>query len=156
MLSVNCLPVSEVHQRYSARPRLPMEPEALHILLVEDQGDIAEMYRLGLELDGFKVQIASTGYQALAIAAAERPDVVLLDLRLPDIDGFTLMTRLRSKKGSGGLTVIVLTNEDDPAMVSRAFELGASDFLRMSRMTPAAVSLRIKSWFQKVHKINVA
>ena len=133
-----------------------MEPGPIRILLVEDQGDIAEMYRLRLELDGFKVAIASTGQQALELASTGWPDVVLLDLRLPDIDGFAVMNRLHSEKESALMSVIVLTDEDDQEMISRAFELGALDFLRMSRVTPDAVSLRIKTWANTPHNTSAA
>ncbi|TMB43424.1 MAG: response regulator [Chloroflexi bacterium] len=133
-----------------------MEPGPIRILLVEDQGDIAEMYRLRLELDGFKVAIASTGQQALELASTGWPDVVLLDLRLPDIDGFAVMNRLHSEKESALMSVIVLTDEDDQEMISRAFELGALDFLRMSRVTPDAVSLRIKTWAHTPHNTSAA
>lgn len=133
-----------------------MESTALRVLLVEDQADIAEMYRLRLDLDGFTVQIAPTGDQALGLVAAGWPDLVLLDLCVPDMDGFAVMNRLRSQKRTAPLSVIILTNEDDPELVTRAFELGALDFLHMSRVTPDAVSMRIKIWAEKRHKIGVA
>jgi two-component system OmpR family response regulator len=133
-----------------------MEPGSVRILLVEDRGDIAEMYRLRLDLDGFKVTIASTGQQALELASTGWPDVVLLDLRLPDIDGFAVMNRLHSEKESALMSVIVLTDEDDQEMISRAFELGALDFLRMSRVTPDAVSHRIKTWAHTPHNTSAA
>ncbi len=64
-----------------------MEQRPLRILLVEDEGDVGEMYKVRLELDGLAVKVVSTGAKALIQIASERPDLVLLDVHLPDFDG---------------------------------------------------------------------
>lgn len=133
-----------------------MELRPIRILLVEDQGDVAEMYRLRLDMDDFEVQIASTGGKALLLIAAGWPNLVLLDLPLPDVDGLALLRLVRSGGRSASLPVMILSNENDPMLIRLAFELGALDYLRKSATTPDALSLRIKAWRQKTIVTDVA
>ena len=129
---------------------------ALRILVVEDEGDVAEMYKLRLEVDGLEVQVASTGSRALMVIASGWPDLVLLDVHLPDIDGMALLTLLRAGGRSASLPVMILSNENDPVFIQRAFELGAMDYLRKSASTPDSLSLRVKAWASKASTIDVA
>jgi DNA-binding response OmpR family regulator len=133
-----------------------LEPRALRILLVEDEGDVAEMYKVRLELDGLAVNIASTGAKALILIASDQPDLVLLDVHLPDFDGLALLALLRSGGRSASVPVMVLSNENDPIFIQRAFELGAIDYLRKSATTPDSLSMRIKAWAPKASTIDVA
>ena len=133
-----------------------MEPRPLRILLVEDEGDVAEMYKVRLELDGVSVNVASTGAKALILIASDRPDLVLLDVHLPDFDGLALLALLRSGGRSASVPVMVLSNENDPIFIQRAFELGAIDYLRKSATTPDSLSMRIKAWAPKASTIDVA
>jgi two-component system KDP operon response regulator KdpE len=133
-----------------------MQTRPLHILLVEDEGDVAEMYKGRLELDGLRVQVVSTGTKALIQIASERPDLVLLDVHLPDFDGLAFLALLRSGGRSVSLPVMVLSNENDPIFIQRAFELGAIDYLRKSATTPDALSMRIKAWTPKGSPIDIA
>ena len=133
-----------------------MEPRPLRILLVEDEGDVAEMYKVRLELDGLAVNVASTGAKALMLIASDQPDLVLLDVHLPDFDGLALLALLRSGGRSASVPVMVLSNENDPIFIQRAFELGAIDYLRKSATTPDSLSMRIKAWAPKASTIDVA
>jgi DNA-binding response OmpR family regulator len=131
-------------------PRLP------RVLIVEDDLGISEMYRVGLEVHGFEVEVAATGEAGLAIALDRWPDCILLDVHLPDIDGFAVLERLRGADESAPSTVIVFTNDGDPALMRRAFELGAMDFLQKSRLTPDGLALRINAWLDGKHTRVVA
>jgi DNA-binding response OmpR family regulator len=133
-----------------------MEPRPLRILLVEDEVDVAEMYKVRLELDGLQVQVASTGAKALIQIASGLPDLLLLDVHLPDFDGLALLALLRAGGRSASLPVMILSNENDPIFIQRAFELGAADYLRKSATTPDSLSLRIKAWAPKATAIDVA
>jgi len=133
-----------------------MEQRPLRILLVEDERDVAEMYKVRLELDGLAVKVASTGAKALILIGSERPDLILLDVHLPDFDGLALLALLRSGGRSASLPVMVLSNENDPIFIQRAFELGAMDYLRKSATTPDSLSLRIKAWTPKATTVDVA
>ncbi len=114
------------------------------------------MYKVRLELDGLAVKVASTGAKALIVIGSERPDLVLLDVHLPDFDGLALLALLRSGGRSASLPVMVLSNENDPIFIQRAFELGAVDYLRKSATTPDSLSMRIKAWTPKATTVEVA
>ena len=103
--------------------------DPLTVLIVDDHPVVRQGLRVLLEVhDGIEVAgEAADGEQALALAAALDPDVILLDLKLPGLDGVAVLTELRAR--GVGARVLVLTSANDPAQVSRAVRAGASGFL---------------------------
>jgi CheY-like chemotaxis protein len=116
------------------------------ILLVEDDPDIAEMYRFKLECDGYRVRLAMTGETALKLAFQSGADLVLLDMGLPAMDGVQVLTALRADRRTLSLPVVILSNYDDPGLIQRGLQLGAIDYLIKSQITPARVSGGIARW----------
>lgn len=116
--------------------------EAPRVLLVEDRDDLATMYRMAFDLAGFETRIAETGTEGVAIAESGWPQVVVLDLQLPDVDGFGVMDAMR-KRGIA-MPVIFLTVTDDGAIIRRALSLGAVDYLVKPRVKPGDVVWRIR------------
>lgn len=98
----------------------------IHLLLVEDDESIAEPLRFGLQGEGFAVSHAKTGKQGLDLARAEKPDVVLLDVMLPEMDGFTVVRTLRAESSVPVLMLTARGQEMDRVM---GLELGADDYL---------------------------
>lgn len=98
-----------------------------HVLVVDDEPDLRLLLRINLEVQGHRVSQAGDGAVALTAVAAEAPDVVVLDVMMPVLDGWGVLERLRA--GGADLPVIVVSAKDDPASVRRAFELGADDHL---------------------------
>jgi PAS domain S-box-containing protein len=96
------------------------------ILLVEDSAPIRDVLREGLELEGLRVTAAATGEKALAMAAEQVPDAVLLDISLPDMDGWEVLTTLRSDPRLTGTAILVLSGLDEP---SKALRMGADRFI---------------------------
>lgn len=96
------------------------------VLVVDDEAEIRRALRTGLSGHGFEVEAVAGGEEALAAAAARTPDVVLLDLGLPDLDGFTVLTRLREKSRAAVIVLSVMADERDKV---RALDLGADDYL---------------------------
>ncbi len=80
------------------------------IEVVEDENAIATMYRLKLELSGYRVKVASNGEEGLAIARHDHPDLILLDLRMPIMSGDQMLAKLRATKWGSNIRVIILTN----------------------------------------------
>ena len=105
-----------------------MSDKNAKILVVEDDEDVRRSVCVWLDLAGFGVTEAADGIQALAAVAAERPDVVLLDLRLPGLDGFGVLTAL--SRLAGPPPVIVISGQDGIDGVIQAFRLGAADYLQ--------------------------
>jgi two-component system cell cycle response regulator DivK len=79
------------------------------VLVVEDYDDAREMYAAYLRLDGFRVEEAADGAEALRVAAALAPDAIVMDLSLPVLDGFEAVRRLRGEPGTRGIPIVALS-----------------------------------------------
>lgn len=99
------------------------------ILVVDDDPDILQFVRLNLELDGFEVDLAGGGREALDLAAAAPPDLMLLDVMMPEIDGLTVLRRLRSDPGTSSIPVIILTARSLAEDRVKGLDLGADDYI---------------------------
>lgn len=100
--------------------------QGARILVVDDEPDIVELVAMYLADAGYEVLRADTGTEALRLVAEARPDLVLLDLMLPEVDGWEVCRRLRAE---GALPVIMLTARGDPVDAVRGLDLGADDYL---------------------------
>lgn len=123
----------------------------LHVLLIEDDPAIAEMYRVQLEYDGFRVTVATTGEIGYAIVVNAEPDIVLLDLLLPDRSGLEIMADVKERLPNHP-PVVILSNYGEPAMIDRGLSLGAIEYLVKSRVTPASVSQSIRGWIEQARR----
>ncbi|MHB8587422.1 MAG: response regulator transcription factor [Candidatus Dormibacteraceae bacterium] len=125
--------------------------EVVHVLLIEDDPAIAEMYRVQLEYDGYQVTVATTGEIGYTSLLSSPPDIVLLDLLLPDRSGLEIMADIKE-----GLPyhppVVILSNYGEPAMMDRGFSLGVLEYLVKSRVTPASVSHSIPGWIEQARR----
>src|SRR5215471_19432566 len=115
-------------------------------LLIEDDEASAEMYRLRLAADGYSVVIARDGEEGLAAAERELPDLIYLDLRLPKLDGFQVLERLRLESSTSAIPVVILTNYGEPELRERGLKLGALEFLVKADTTPANLSQGVERW----------
>jgi two-component system response regulator MprA len=104
----------------------PQENDPLRILVVEDEPQIANFLRVGLGYEGFSVAVAVDGYEALAELKNFKPQLVILDLMLPGIDGMELARRMR---GDSGLMIIMLTARDQVEDRIAGLRAGADDYL---------------------------
>lgn len=102
-------------------------PRVARILVVDDEPNITELVGAALRYEGFAVDTASTGHQAVERVEAERPTLVLLDVMLPDEDGFAVLRRLRDR--AGDLPVIFLTARDATADKVGGLRLGGDDYI---------------------------
>ena len=116
------------------------------VLVAEDDGSVAQMYRLKLEMDGYRVTVAEDGEAAVEEALRRPPDLVFLDIRLPKLDGIGVLERLRDDPRTAGVPIVVLSNFSEPELVERCRRLGAREYLVKSRTTPTALSARARHW----------
>ena len=107
------------------------------ILVVEDEEAIARLLKSYLESVGFDVHSETSGAEALSYAAEHRPDLVILDLRLPDIDGYEVCKGLRRLYESWVVPIMMLTGLDTPLDKLRGFGLGADAYLTKPFEPPA-------------------
>jgi DNA-binding response OmpR family regulator len=119
----------------------------IHILMVEDDPSIAEMYRFQFEHDGYEVTVATTGDVAFSSISGSEPDVVLLDLLLPDRSGFEVLATL-NERFPNHPPVVILSNYGEPSMIDRGRALGAVEYLVKSRVTPADIAAQIPAWVE--------
>ena len=122
--------------------------EDVQVLFVEDDPSVAQMYRLKLELDGYKVTVASDGERALELATQNPPDIVFLDIRLPKMDGLAVLERLRENEGTRQVPVVILSNYSERELVERGLRLGALEYLIKSQTTPAKLAGGVESWLK--------
>ena len=107
-----------------------MSPEAKpRILVVDDNQDLASVMRVVLAHAGFDVHAVFSGKEALDWLAQNTPDVLILDLMLPDISGFTILRQLRASDSANPLPVIVLTARIDPETRAESESAGADTFI---------------------------
>jgi len=126
-----------------------MEGTKYKILIVEDDSAIALMYKIKLEQDGFMVIIAENGVDGMKKAITERPDLIMLDVMLPQLDGFAVLSELRVENTVKDTPIVLLTNLSTEEDRVKGEKLGASDYLIKANLTPMQVSEKIKKYFQE-------
>jgi DNA-binding response OmpR family regulator len=123
--------------------------EEVRVLFVEDDAAVAEMYRLKLELDGYTVTIAPDGEEGLKMAKDSPPDILFLDIRLPKMDGFSVLESLRADDTLKHIPVIILSNYGEAELVERGLKLGALDYLIKAETTPSVLSRGGGKWINE-------
>ena len=108
--------------------------------MAEDDPTIREMYQIKLEQDGWDLRMAENGEVAVRLALATPPDLILLDMQMPKLDGIDVLKRLREHDRTRKVPVIVLSNTPATTRMEDAYQLGIVAWLVKSAMTPARVS----------------
>ena len=114
------------------------------ILLVEDDEFLAELYATKLNLEGFEVLLALDGEKGLKIIREKKPDLVLLDIILPKMDGFEILKKIKADKILKNIPIILLTNLSQKDEVKKGLDLGADDYLIKAHFMPSEVVKKIK------------
>jgi DNA-binding response OmpR family regulator len=129
----------------AARARAEQVPT---LLIVDDDADIQRILTLRLEQDGYRVIRAATGTEAL-IAAQKQPfDLIILDLQLPDIDGFSVLGALRARNATAMTPILLLSARDSPQQKVRGLQLGADDYVTKP-FSPAELQARIRATLRR-------
>jgi len=100
-----------------------------NILIVDDEEDVLELVRYNLEKEGYTVHTAACGEDALKKVASKLPDLIVLDLMLPGIDGLTICKKLKSEGKTQNIPVIMLTAKSEESDVVTGLEIGADDYI---------------------------
>jgi len=126
-----------------------MAVASLHILLVEDDPAVAGMYKLKLEMEGYRVTIAGDGEEGLRIARELRPQLIFLDVRLPRLDGMSVLEAMRGDDRTRHIPVLILSNYGEPPLIEKGLRLGAREYLLKSETTPSGVAARARTYTDK-------
>lgn len=119
------------------------------ILIVDDDSLISGMYSLKFKEAGFIVLTAADGKSAMEIAKAEPPDLLLLDVILPQMDGFEVFAEMKKQGLLKKTQVVMLSNVGEQKDVQRGMELGAADYIVKASSTPSQVVERVKTILKK-------
>ena len=122
------------------------------MLVVDDDRTIRLMVRRLLEKDGFEVIEGENGRDAVDLAARERPNLLLIDLMMPEMDGFQAIGALRSDARFRALPVIVLTAESEAGVEERVLELGADDYV-LKPFDPGVLVSRVRAVFRRLGRL---
>ena len=118
------------------------------VLVVDDDRMIRLMARRLLEKEGCEVVEGTTGRQAVDLARRERPDLLILDLGMPEMDGYDAIGEIKGDLALSGIPVIVLTAQDEPGVEERVLELGADDYLTKP-IEPGVLLSRVRAVFRR-------
>jgi len=118
------------------------------ILFIEDDVTLVKMYERKFKSDGYEMEIAYDGEEGFKKATEEKPDLIILDLMLPKLDGISLFKKLRSQAVTFKTPVLLLTNFGQEDSVFECFKLGAVDYLLKSDVTPQQVVAKVENLLQ--------
>ena len=113
------------------------------ILIVEDDSMISSMYKIKLEQAGFLVVIAENGVDGVNLTISQKPNLILLDVMLPQMDGFTVLQKIKTDKKTKKIPVIMLTNLGTTEDMKKGIDLGADEYLVKANLTPNQISNEI-------------
>ena len=126
---------------------------AKKILVVEDDKDILQLVKLYLENEGFRTVTAANGAEAMKLVKAEHPDLIVLDLMLPEIDGLEVCKKLRVAPQTAMLPIIMLTAKSEESDTIVGLELGADDYVGKP-FSPKALVARIKALLRRLERAD--
>ena len=118
------------------------------VLLIEDDETISLMYKIKLEATGFKVLTANNGVDGLKLSKEKKPDIIMLDVILPQLDGFSVLESIKKDRIIKNIPVVMLTNLGTDEDKKKGVKLGATDYLVKANLTPAQVEEKIKEYLK--------
>jgi DNA-binding response OmpR family regulator len=114
------------------------------ILLVEDDAFVSDIYHTKLSQEGYNLMIAENGLEALKKIEEKIPDLILLDIVMPYMDGIEVLKKLKENEEWKKIPVIILTNLSQKEEVEEGLKIGANDYLIKSHFTPSEVVEKVK------------
>lgn len=138
----------EAKKTISAAP-IKKEKNAAAILLVEDDTFLSSMYKTKLEIEGYQVFTALNGASGLKMAQEKKPDLILLDIILPKMNGFEVLEKIKSDKNLKNIPIIMLTNLGQKEDIKKSFKLGANEYLIKAHFLPSEVIEKVKKFLKK-------
>ena len=119
------------------------------IAIIEDDAVISQMYRMKFEAEGYEVQMAGNGRIGVELVEKMRPDIILLDLRMPEMDGAEALTQIRKHDWGKDIPVMILTNVGVEEAPDELKGLDVLDYIVKADLTPRQVTERVKEALAK-------
>ena len=128
-------------------------PDALKVLIIEDEADIQQLLSHNFQQGGWRVEACGSGSEGLKRAKEKKPDLIILDLMLPGMDGFEVCRSLKSDAGTKSIPIIMLTAKGEEIDKIVGFELGADDYMTKP-FSPRELLLRSKAVLRRGPKVE--
>lgn len=116
------------------------------ILIVEDEEELLEMYKTKLSSCGYEVFVANNGDLGYLMAENNIPDLILLDIIMPKVDGYSMLRKLKKSKITDKIPVIIFSNLSQKEEIEKGFKLGARDFIIKTNITPSQLAEKVKEY----------
>jgi type IV pilus assembly protein PilB len=147
--------IAEVNRVLSATTLANRQHARRRVLVTDDEPITRMLVKLLLEKTDFEVLEAANGRDAVEIAAREHPDLVLIDLNMPEMDGYEAITRMRKDLSLATMPILVLTSEEGPGVERRVLQLGADDYI-MKPFNPDVLLSRVNAVFRRLKVVAAA
>lgn len=122
------------------------------VLIVDDDEFLLDMYVVKFKESGFEVDVAQNGEEALEKARTTNPDIILLDIVMPKVDGFDVLRTIKKDKLAPNAAVFVLSNLGQKEDTDRGISLGAVDYIVKAHFTPSEVVARVENTLKNRNK----
>jgi len=119
----------------------------MKILVVEDDPSLLDLYRLKLREEGYTVVTATNGREGVEAALVSKPELILLDILMPEVDGYAALKKLKSDERTKKIPVIIFSNLSQSWEIEKGLKLGADDFVIKTSLTPAQLAEKVKEYF---------
>jgi two-component system response regulator MprA len=126
-----------------------MSTNKTKVAIIEDDMAIVQMYRTKFENEGYEVATAPDGAAGLDLIDTFQPDIILLDLMMPNMNGLDMLKQLRSQAAGRDAKVVVLTNMGDTETATKVYKMAADDYIVKAEMTPKQFADRVKALLDK-------
>jgi DNA-binding response OmpR family regulator len=126
-----------------------MSTKKIKVAIIEDDMAIVQMYRTKFENEGYEIATAPDGESGLELLHTYEPDIILLDLMMPNMNGLDMLQKLRNQPGGRDAKVVVLTNMGDTETATRVYKMAADDYIVKAEMTPKQVAERVKNLLER-------
>jgi DNA-binding response OmpR family regulator len=121
-----------------------MSQRKIKILIVEDEDFLLDLYEMKLKQSGYEVIKASNGEEGTSLAQLEMPNLILLDILMPKVDGYGMLKQLKNNDKTKKIPVVIFSNLSQKAEIEKGLKLGANDFIIKTSVTPAELAIRVK------------
>lgn len=126
----------------------------IKVLIVEDDTFLVNIYETKFTHEGFDVTVALDGESGLKVALKKKPNIILLDILLPKLDGFAVLKKLKENSETKDIPVILLTNLSQKDDVEKGLKEGANDYLIKAHFMPSETVTKVKEVLEKTRKAD--